>query len=609
MSLGRIEVQAESDATSVRSVTKVRVPELDALRGIGSLAIVGWHLWPSAIFIGWTRVDLFFVISGYVITSVILRQREEQGFLRRFWLGRARRILPAYLMLIVPLLAAAALAGNPLTGDSLFYQLCFLQNLPRYWSGPVPRLLSPVNQTWSLAIEVQFYLIWPLTLMAFGRRSLWLLSPWLILCSLVARNSGLYPDVILSRCDGLAIGAFLALILGDGAMVPATGSRRVQVAAILAIGIVGVGYLTLGPTSMEDPQSRVAGCGPYGLAAVNLVYGSLVGLVIVWSGHPILAPVRCSPLLHIGRISYGIYLYHQAIILVARRLAGGEGVVVDCLAVAVTVALSWISWEYIERPIAGRGQCPAGVGRLGHRALLASAGVSLIALMAIVAGSGVVTPRILERAYRTRDGQEVQYALFVPASYRPGTLTPLILYLHGSGASSRDGGSPMDVGLGPAILRRSDEFPFFAVFPQARDRSWSADSGNAAVALEILDAVMREYPVDPSRVYLTGMSMGGNGTWGLAFTHPDRWAAIVPVCGWGEPATAASITSTPCWCFHGVEDPTVPVERSRAMVAALRAAGGAPRYTEYLGVGHDSWTRAYEDPELYVWLRQQHRPR
>jgi predicted CopG family antitoxin len=111
----------------------------------------------------------------------------------------------------------------------------------------------------------------------------------------------------------------------------------------------------------------------------------------------------------------------------------------------------------------------------------------------------------------------------------------------------------------------------------------------------MLDDVMRNHPVDPRRVILTGLSMGGYGAWDLAARRPDLWAAVVPICGGGDPGTAAHMKDLPIWAFQGAKDPVVPPERSREMVEAVRRAGGKPRYTEYPDVAHDSWTPAYRD--------------
>jgi len=211
----------------------------------------------------------------------------------------------------------------------------------------------------------------------------------------------------------------------------------------------------------------------------------------------------------------------------------------------------------------------------------------------------------LDRVHKDEDGKEAKYVLFVPHDYKGDKAYPLILFLHGSGETGTDGKKPAAVGLGPAIKKQEKEFPFIAVFPQSQKRTWHADSDDAKRALAILSAVQKEYKVDPKRVYLTGLSMGGYGTWSLAAKYPEKWAAIVPVCGGGDPAQAEKIKGLPCWCFHGDEDKAVKVERSREMIEALKKAGAQPKYTEYPGVGHNSWDRAYGTKELYEWLLQQ----
>jgi predicted peptidase len=181
----------------------------------------------------------------------------------------------------------------------------------------------------------------------------------------------------------------------------------------------------------------------------------------------------------------------------------------------------------------------------------------------------------------------------------------VILFLHGSGETGTDGQKQVKVGLGPAVKKQEKTFPFIAVFPQSQKRSWRADSEDGQRALRILDEVMKQYKTDPKRVSLTGLSMGGSGTWSMALKYPERWAAIVPICGWGEPNQADKIKDIPCWCFHGDADKAVLVDRSRDMIKALHAAGAKPTYTEYPGVGHNSWDKAYGTPELCDWLLKQ----
>jgi len=212
----------------------------------------------------------------------------------------------------------------------------------------------------------------------------------------------------------------------------------------------------------------------------------------------------------------------------------------------------------------------------------------------------------LHLSHKDADGKAVPYVLFVPHDYKGDKPYPIILFLHGSG--ERVGGTkePVAVGIGTAIKKREKDFPFLVLIPRA-ERTWQASSPDAKRALAMLAEVEKDYKVDRKRVYLTGLSMGGFGTWSLAIAHPDKWAAIVPVCGRGDTKQAAKIKDIPCWCFHGDADPAVKVEGSRKMIAALKEAGGQPKYTEYPGVGHNSWDRAYGNKELYEWLLKQHK--
>jgi predicted peptidase len=180
------------------------------------------------------------------------------------------------------------------------------------------------------------------------------------------------------------------------------------------------------------------------------------------------------------------------------------------------------------------------------------------------------------------------------------------MFLHGSGSTGDDGKKQVS-GISAEIRRKEKEFPAIVVFPQSQKRSWRADSEDGKRAMAILAEAEKNYKVDDKRVYLTGLSMGGFGTWSLAAAHPDKWAAIVPICGGGDVKSAAKIKDLPCWCFHGDADPTVKVDLSRNMIKAIKDAGGSPKYTEYPGVEHNSWTKAYGTKELYDWLWEQKR--
>jgi predicted peptidase len=226
----------------------------------------------------------------------------------------------------------------------------------------------------------------------------------------------------------------------------------------------------------------------------------------------------------------------------------------------------------------------------------------------------------------TVGGHDYPYQVYVPSTYSPDRAWPVILFLHGAGERGSDGLLQTAVGLGDAIRRDAARFPALIVLPQApADSQWAGLPARAAMAA--LDVTMADYSADPARVYLTGMSMGGNGSWYLAYRHPERFAAVVPVCGWashhprfshpdpvvptedGDPfeALARRLIDVPVWLFHGEVDAAVPVSESRSAAAALEAAGANVRYSELPGVGHNAWDPAYGSHELTRWLFAQRR--
>ena len=246
------------------------------------------------------------------------------------------------------------------------------------------------------------------------------------------------------------------------------------------------------------------------------------------------------------------------------------------------------------------------------RKLLALAAGCLLLVVPAPADDQAPQHGFVSRTFKGKDGKESKYVLFVPSGYKGDKEYPIILFLHGAG--EREGGKkgPVEVGIGPAIKNYGEkEFPFFVVFPQCeagKEHNWRADGPDAQRALAMLDEVSKAYKIDGKRVSLTGLSMGGMGTWSLAVKYPERWAAIAPICGRADPKLgelseqAKKIKDLPCWCFHGDADTAVPVQGSRDMIQALKDAGGKPKYTEYPKVGHNSWDNAYGDKQLYEWL-------
>jgi predicted peptidase len=252
-----------------------------------------------------------------------------------------------------------------------------------------------------------------------------------------------------------------------------------------------------------------------------------------------------------------------------------------------------------------------------------------------VASAGAAPPDtgFLDRTI-TVNGTAYRYQVYIPPAFTADRRWPVILFLHGAGERGDDGLLQTQVGIGTGIRLGRDRFPAIVVFPQVRqERLWTGEMLDQAVAA--LDQSLLEFNGDPDRVYLTGISMGGWGTWMLAARLPDRFAAIVPICALvtipkgrfvsasereqllrdsaflsgrdPHAALAAAVKHLPVWIFHGSEDKSVSVEESRRMAAALRAAGADVQYTEYEGVGHNSWDKAYAETKLTEWLFGQRR--
>ncbi len=200
----------------------------------------------------------------------------------------------------------------------------------------------------------------------------------------------------------------------------------------------------------------------------------------------------------------------------------------------------------------------------------------------------------------------LNYLLYLPIDYKSDTAQrwPMIMFLHGLGERGDDVELLKVHGI-PKILETRREFPFIAVSPQCPGESWWPQEVDALKAL--VDYVADHYAVDQKRIYLTGLSMGGFGTWSLGIAYPERFAAIAPICGGGVPPLAGALKNVPVWAFHGAKDDVVPLKASEDMVNVLRESGGDVKLTVYPDLGHDSWTVTYDNPELYTWFLQHQR--
>jgi predicted peptidase len=221
-----------------------------------------------------------------------------------------------------------------------------------------------------------------------------------------------------------------------------------------------------------------------------------------------------------------------------------------------------------------------------------------------VRSSGDATPG--KQVERPADdaSKQLSYLLYLPRDYQPDSdqRWPLILFLHGSGESN----GPLSVVAKwgpPRFAQRGDDLPYILVSPQCPDDGSWDDETRQTQLLQLLENVCKTWNVDRSKMYLTGLSMGGSGSWALAARHPERFAAVVPVCGRADPDDAEKLKGLPIWVFHGDQDESVPIAESADMVKAIRTAGGEKiRFTILEHVGHNSWSSAYALPELYTWM-------
>lgn len=209
----------------------------------------------------------------------------------------------------------------------------------------------------------------------------------------------------------------------------------------------------------------------------------------------------------------------------------------------------------------------------------------------------------VEQSLANPDGKAMPYLLYLPKDHgASSTNFPLMLFLHGRGES--DGPLAVVKKWGPPrLLDRGEQMPWIVVSPQCpREDSWARPT-QQALLVKLIEEISTKHKVDKKRIYLTGLSMGGYGSWRLAADRPELFAAVAPVCGGGDPKDAEKLKDVPIWVWHGTEDTAVPLKRSQDMVEAIKAAGGTKiRFTTLEHIGHNSWEAAYCTPELYSWF-------
>jgi peptidoglycan/LPS O-acetylase OafA/YrhL len=338
-----------------------RIKELDSIRGLAALSIVFFHLRFQAISILGTPVDLFFVLSGYLITTIILTNSLNDNFLLSFYARRALRIWPIYYLTLLALVVIYPFLPPCGNLHDLPYYLTFTQELPRYRPTVDPSFPSAFRHTWTLAIEEQFYLIWPPLIWWLGKKRVPIAAASLVILALVARSQNLSAFILATHLDGLVLGGLLAGLLADRDR-PAEYWRRFGV-RLRVLGVVSaVLYVvaTIFPRVLSttwpgpDPAVMVYIFRPLFL---SLAFFALVGTVVLHAGQPRLRLLRDKRLVYLGSISYGLYLYHHFIFEICKYYQNyynlADALLLDIAKLALSIGLSALSWRYVERPILG----------------------------------------------------------------------------------------------------------------------------------------------------------------------------------------------------------------------------------------------------------------
>ncbi len=334
--------------------TPARIIELDALRGMAAVAVLICHL-PRGFWFGETGVDLFFVLSGFLITGIILRSLNQPRFLRTFYWRRSLRIFPIYYLALLGAFGVNLIRSSPGDTAGFPFYLLYLQHIHEYWGSATPATDISLGHTWTLAIEEQFYLFWPVALVLSRR---WV-TPWLVglfvVLPIALRYLGLPRTVLFAHTDGLALGALLAWIMLKTEQV----KQKKKTACYAGIAIAGfIGYWALWKLTSANGDltgKNYLALNP-AISIISVAYFGLIGFIVCMSGSPSLAVLRNRHLVSIGTISYGLYLYHwiiYEIIDTVIKFGGkmGDPLWLDVIKVGVSFAVAIASWRFIEQPI------------------------------------------------------------------------------------------------------------------------------------------------------------------------------------------------------------------------------------------------------------------
>ena len=359
----RVDTTRSGCGSSGGSGAAGRVIELDSLRGLAAIAVIVFHSKEAWLPCGWAGVDLFFVLSGYLITSIVLRDGCAAGFLRKFYIRRGLRTWPIYYLLIALVIIVSPVLTRKTHWSALPYALTYAQGLPRLWGGAVEAFSPYLTHTWSLAIEEQFYLIWPALVLIAGTRRLPLLALTIAAVAVAARSQGIWWD-ILTRSDGLALGGLLAAYrLGrqqstnPNSALYRLGTGVIRYSSLSALMII----IALGFTTGLRPRYAVAAYPAVTILAFNLLWLGVINFVLTNAGGPVIGILRIRLLEKLGRISYGLYLYHMPILMLMMDFARVVGLKdhmngIKSLSVLIAIPIASLSWRFIERPLLERNR-------------------------------------------------------------------------------------------------------------------------------------------------------------------------------------------------------------------------------------------------------------
>ena len=330
----------------------------------------GWPPSPSccftprpAIALGWSSVDCFFVLSGFLITTILLRNRDESRLLLNFYARRALRIWPIYYLSLLGLMVLNRVLDQHFPTAGLPYYLTYIQNISLYWSKHVNPFIPAFGHTWTLAMEEQYYLIWPLLVACADRRTLTAASFGFLAISVFLRFEDVPSILLFGRGDGFALGSLMALIFTADPDPAHIRRRLLGFGVSVLASATAVAFLFLKPSMIQTPWRPISLKAEYNtlILPMSMLYFGAIGMIVCLKGSWWTTILRLRPLTYLGQISYGLYLYHLPIMYAVegafrkfahyRTTFGPERPFSrTVLELAITLAVAALSWHLIEKP-------------------------------------------------------------------------------------------------------------------------------------------------------------------------------------------------------------------------------------------------------------------